>query len=305
MATINERAYEFSTERVLAKGRRRRIRVTPGQVVGIIILCAVCLFWLYPLIWLFDSSFRPVTEMFNLPPKFLSFNSHWPYYASYSFANYVRAFQGFNVGLSFLMSLIVTCGGIFITIIVVSLGGYALAFIRFPLKNFWFYLCLFTTMLPGNTMVTPFYKLMVNLHMINTLWSIILPSAFNAIMLFLMRQYYVKLPYSYIESAAIDGAGHFRIWWSIIFPLSWPALAAVAIFQFRFYWNDFLYPTIMLNSDKLWTITVKIKALDSYNYGKPYDAIMSTGFLFSLIPIVIFLIFQRRFIEGLSGGVRK
>jgi len=89
-----------------------------------------------------------------------------------------------------------------------------------------------------------------------------------------------------------------------VLPLSKPALAALSIYQFRGIWNDFLYPMILLRDDKLFTIPVRIKLMDSVNFNKPYDAIMATGFLFSLIPIVIFLIFQRYFIEGLSGGVK-
>ncbi len=305
MEVAKTKAYEYSIERVIARSKRKHINVTWGQILGIILLCMVALIFIYPLLWLLDSSFRPMIEIFNLPPKFLTFDSHWPYWASYSLNNYLRAFREFNIMTAFLMSLIVTISGVTLTLLLTSLCGYAFAFLRFPLKNFWFYLCLFTIMLPTTTMISPNYKLMLNLGLLNNLLSIIIPPACSAWVVFLMRQFYIKLPYSLIESATMDGAGHFRIWWSIILPLSWPALAAVSIFQFRVFWNDFLYPIVFLRSENIWTIPVKIKAMDSFNYNKPYDAIMATGFLFSLIPVVLFLIFQRHFIEGLSGGVKK
>ncbi len=160
-------------------------------------------------------------------------------------------------------------------------------------------------MLPTITQIPSYYKLMSTLRLTNTLLGLILPSAISAMGVFLLRQYYIKLPFSLIESAIVDGASHFRIWWSIVLPLSKPALAALSIFQFREIWNNFLYPIILLRDEKLFTIPVKIKVMDSVNFNKPYDAIIATGLLFSLVPIIVFLIFQRYFIAGLSGGVKE
>ncbi len=330
-------------KKLLKLGARKRAHVTPWSIVGMIFLTLVALLFLYPLVWMMDGSFRPMIEMFNLPPKFLQFvaapsekdkvdftdkyklshndaeppkeavdqfvkeNTHltFPSFKSYSFDNYIKAFTTWHIGTSLLMSFIVTVGGVLFTLLITSLCAYAFAYLKFPMKGFWFLFAMATMMLPGTTMIPAYYKLMNLLHLSNNLLCLILPAGISAYGVFLLRQFYIKLPYSLIESARIDGASHIKIWWNIILPLSMPALAALSIFQFQAIWNDFMFPMILLRDENLFTIPVTLKLMDSVNYNKPYDAIMATGFLFSLIPIIFFLLFQRFFIEGLSGGVKK
>jgi multiple sugar transport system permease protein len=308
MAINANKTVEYSIEKIIERAKRKRLHFTAAQLIGLIILCVVALVFLYPLVWLADSAFRPKIEIFNIPPRFLQFTAGWPHFDTYSLNNFVKAFtqvHGVNIGSAFMNSIIVTLGGTFLTLLLTSLCAYAFAFLRFPLKNFWFYFILLSFMLPTITMLSPYYKLMITLHLRNNLLGLILPVSISALGVFLMRQFYIKLPYALVESAIVDGASHFKIWWNIIVPLSTPALAALSIFQFRFIWNDFLTPIIMLDNSALYTIPIAINAMNSNNIDRVPDAIMATGFLFALIPVIIFLIFQRYFIEGLSGGIKE
>lgn len=229
-------SYEYSLERVIRNSKKKRIRFSFFQTLGLIAFSAFSLIFLYPLIWLADASFRPKIEMFNIPPKFLDFSNGWPHFGSYSLTNFINALlapHGINLGGAFINSIIVTAGTTVLTLLLCSLCAYAFAFLRFPLKNLFFYFILLSFMLPTITMLSPYYKLMIALRLRNNLLGLILPGSVSAIGVFLMRQFYIKLPYSFIESAKIDGASHLKIWWNIILPLSTPALAALFYFHFQ------------------------------------------------------------------------
>ncbi|MBN1959795.1 MAG: carbohydrate ABC transporter permease [Deltaproteobacteria bacterium] len=278
-------------------------RLTPIQLVGITILCIIAAFYLYPLFWMFDSSFRPATDIFQFPP--VLFQHFFKAIQDYSLQSFKTAIVDWNVLLSFLMSVIVTVGGILGTLLVCSLCAYAFAYLEFPGRSGLFILILGTMMLPATTMVVPFYKVISTLGLSDNLLALILPAAMSAFGVFLLRQFYIKIPRALMESARIDGASHIRIWWNVIIPLSRPALAALSIVQFRTLWNDFLNPMIILKSDTLFTLPVKIQVMDSQHFNKPYDAIIATGFLTALVPMIFFMIFQRQFIEGLTGGMKE
>ena len=282
------------------------MKLSVFQMIGVVFLCAFALMFLYPLVWVADGAFRPKVDMFNIPPLFLNFNG-WPHFDKFTFDNIIRAFigaHGVNIGLSFLNSTIVTVCGTGLTVLLCSLCAYAFAFIKFPMKNTLFYFILLSFMLPTVTMISPYYKLMISLHLRNNLLGLILPYSISAIGVFLLRQFYIKLPYSLIESAIVDGANHFMIWWKIILPLSTPAIAALSIMCFRYIWNDFLTPLIMLDSNNLFTVPIAVAALKSNTVERVPDIIMATGFIFTAIPVAFFLVFQRYFIEGLSGGIK-
>ena len=215
------------------------------------------------------------------------------------------AFGHWNVGLSFGVSVVVTLSGIALTLLVCSLCAYAFAYLEFPFRRVLFAVILGTMMLPMTTMIVPFYRVVRSLGISNSLLGLVIPYSVSAFGVFLLRQYYIKIPRSLMESAKTEGAGHLRIWWSIILPLSRPALAALAIVQFRAIWNDFLFPMIILKSDRLYTLPIRIQVMDSQNFNKPYEAIISAGFITALVPMVFFLLFQRHFIEGLAGGTKE
>jgi ABC-type glycerol-3-phosphate transport system permease component len=285
------------------KTNKKLNRMTPMKSIGIVLLCAISLIYLYPLLWQADSAFRPAVDIFQTPP--VLFQDTAKAISEYTLESFRTALGDWNVGWAFLMSVLITFAGIALTLVVCSLSAYAFAYLDFPGKGFLFMVVLGSMMLPMGTMIAPSYKVIRTLGLTNNPLGLILPYAVSAFGVFLLRQYYIKIPRALIESAKIDGANHVRIWWNIILPLSKPALAALAIFQFRTIWNDFLMPMIILRSEIFFTLPVRIQVMDSQNFNKPYDAIIATGFITAIVPTIVFLVFQRQFIEGLAGGVKE
>jgi ABC-type glycerol-3-phosphate transport system permease component len=279
-------------------------RLSIESWIGIIILCTVGILYLYPLFWLIDSSFRPAVDIFQVPPVIFK-EPFLKAISGYTFDSFIVAFVNWNVGWAFLMSVVVTLAGIFLTLLICSLCAYAFAYLEFPGRNFLFMVILASMMLPMTTMITPYYKVIRTVGLSNNLFGLIIPYAISAFGVFLLRQYYIKIPRGLIDAAKIDGAGHLKIWWHVILPLSKPALAALSIIQFRQIWNDFLYPIIILKNELLFTLPVRIQVMDSQNFNKPYDAIITTGFITALVPMIFFLIFQKQFIQGLTGGIKE
>ncbi len=271
------------------------------RFVGYLVLIIGALICAAPLLWLIDSAFRPQIEIFQVPPVIMKGVSS---FATYSLASFDRAINEFNVLTALSNSIIVVVLAIGLTVIVCSLCAFAFAYMNFPGKNFFFMTILATMMLPGVTMLVPYYQVIRTMGLTNNLAGLIIPYAASAFGVFMLRQYFIKLPHSLIEAAKIDGAGWVKIWWGIILPLSKPALAALAIIQFRLIWNDFLNPILILKDEALFTLPIRLQAMDSTNINVPYDAIMATGLITALIPITFFLLFQRQFIEGLTGGVK-
>ena len=280
-----------------------KISLSPKQIAGYIIIFLIGFLAVLPLLWLLDASLRPKIEIFQVPP--VIFQGHLvKAFSSYSWQSFIKAVDQFHAGIAFINSVLVTICGILLTLLVCSLCAYAFAFMRFPGRNVLFIGILATMMLPTVTMVAPYYQVLRMIGLTNQLPGIIIPYAASAFGVFLLRQYFVCLPNSLVEAAVIDGASRIRIWWQLILPLSKPALAALAIIQFKFIWNDFMIPMIVLRDETLFTLPIKLQVMDSTNFNVPYDAIMATGFISAIIPIIFFLIFQRQFIEGLSGGVK-
>jgi ABC-type glycerol-3-phosphate transport system permease component len=274
----------------------------PKRVLGYALLGLGAVLAMLPLLWLLDVAFRPKIEIFQVPPVIFQ-TDLWHAFSSYSWDSFAKAMER-QAGLAFLNSVFVTGAGILLTLLVCSLCAFAFAFMNFRGKTVIFIGILATMMLPTVTMIAPYYQLLRTLGLTNSHAGLIVPYAASAFGVFLLRQYFICLPYSLYEAAVIDGAGPLRVWWRVVLPLSKPALAALAIIQFRLIWNDFMMPMIVLRDESLFTLPVKLQMLDSTNINVPYDAIMATGLIAAAIPVIFFLIFQRQFVEGLSGGIK-
>lgn len=283
---------------------RSGIATSWPRKIGIAFLTLLALAYLYPLFWMFDSSFRPAIEIFQVPPIFFT-GPPWETLKSYSLNSFISALSDWGVGWSFFISIFVTLVGIVLTLLVCSLCAYSFAFLDFPGKQAAFMIILGSMMLPLMTMIVPYYKVLSTVGLTNNLFGIILPYSASAFGVFLLRQYYIKIPKALLESAQIDGCKHLRTWWHIVLPTARPALAALAIVQFRLIWNDFLVPMIVLRDENLFTLPIKIQLMDSQHFNKPYDVIIASGFITALIPLVFFLVFQRQFIEGLTGSLKE
>jgi len=250
-----------------------------------------------PFVWMISTSFKSLNDVFVFPPQWIPDPIRWE--------NYPKLFQLFNFGRYYLNSIIVTVGrmtGMFITS---TLAGYAFARLRFPGRNILFFMLLSTLMIPFAALLVPTFELMKNLHWINTYWALIIPQGLGAFggafNVFLLRQFFLTIPKELEESAIIDGAGPFRVFWSVMLPLVKPALATLAIFSFTSAWGDFLYPLIVTNTDNMKVLSLGIAGFRGLREGMTQWPLMMAASTVSIVPtVLVFLLAQKYFIEGIA-----
>lgn len=201
-------------------------------------------------------------------------------------------------------SILISAASIILCLFFSSMVGYALAVYEFKGNRFIFILVLLILMVPFEILMLPLYQLMIELQMIDTYLAVILPMMVAPIAVFFFRQYASGLPKDLMESARMDGCTEYGIFFRIMAPLMLPSFAAMAILQGLSSWNNFLWPLVVLRSNTMFTLPVGLATLLT-PYGNNYD-ILIAGSVMTILPVVIlFLFFQRYFIEGLTvGGVK-
>ncbi len=185
-----------------------------------------------------------------------------------------------------------------------TLAGYAFAKKRFPGRTILFWMLIATMMVPAYVTMIPLYLVARDVHILNTLWALILPGMASAFGIFLMRQYIQTLPSELLDAARIDGCGEWRVFWNVVLPLCKPAIGALAIFTFVQHWNDFFWPLIALSNPSTYTLTVGVAGLQG-EFSTDYGIIFAGAALAALPMIVFFFIFQRSFLEGVRMGALK
>ena len=267
-------------------------------VVFHLISVAVLVIVLYPVVWMLVSSFRPTSEIIGNVSLF-------PDPDTTSFDNYVRALSGIG-GVSFWTffknSLILAVGSVVGIAISGSLSAYALARIRFPGRNLWFSLMIATLLLPFHVVIIPQYIVYNSLGLVNSFWPLLLGKflAAEAFFVFLMVQFMRNLPRELDEAARIDGAGHLRIYRSIMLPLMKPALVTSSIFAFIWSWNDFFGPLLFLKDPELYSLPIALRLYVDQTTTSDYGAQMAMAVL-ALVPVILFfIVFQRHLVEGVA-----
>ncbi len=256
-----------------------------------------------PFIWMISTSLKDLNQVFTMPPQWIPRPAHWE--------NYVEIFRLMDFGRYWLNTIIVTVGRMLGQFIFCTLAAYAFARLNFPGKNFLFFLLLSSLMVPFETLMVPTFVLMKKLGWINTYWALIVPHALGAFggafNVFLLRQFFLTIPKEFEESAIIDGASPFRIFRSIMLPLARPALAALLIFSFRGAWNDFTYPLIVTNTDNMKVLSLGILGFKGLSAGMTQWHLMMAAATLSILPmIIVFLVAQKYFIEGITvGGLKE
>ena len=265
-------------------------------------LIAAALLMIAPFVWSISTSLKQPGDVFAYPPKLLP--------DPVTFQNYVDVFTKLTFDRYFLNSVIVTVSVVVLNVLFGTAAAYAFAKLRFPGRNAIFFLLLLTLMVPFQVNLIPLYKIMVELHKAipaigaDTYFGIVAPSAIQVFGIFLMRQFLRGIPDEILESARMDGASELRILRSIVFPIALPGMATLAIFTFLGAWNDFLWPLIVTNSDEMRTMPVGLALLARKNASNWGDTMAGT--VLTAAPLILmFLILQRRFIEGLTAGSVK
>ena len=191
-----------------------------------------------------------------------------------------------------------------VNIIFSSMGGYAFARKEFPWKKTLFMLVIGSLMIPPQVLMVPVFILIKNLGWLNTYWALTLPALLCPFNIFLMRQYISKLPPSLEDAARIDGASDFAIFFKVVMPLARPALAVIGINAFMGSWNTFLYPFLLTNTPQMRTLPVGLALYKSLQ-GVDWVHLMAASSITALPVIIVFLIFQKNIIAGLTAGSTK
>ena len=263
-------------------------------------LSVLALPFIVPTIWMIASSFKPLSQIFATPPSIFTASPTWDAYVqAFGFQPFARQY-GNSVYIAVVVTLIV--------LLVSSLAGYAFARIRFPGQNFLFMIVLIGLLVPGEVTIVPLFQMFKSVGLINTHWPLILVTALAApcvLATFIMRQFFIALPVELEEAARLDGLGRLAIWWRICLPLAKPALSAVAILTFLASWNLYLEPTVYLTSPDLFTLPQALtRYTDAYG-GEMWNTQLAAATMTVLPVLVVFLIAQRQFVEGLAHSGLK
>ncbi len=270
----------------------------PGEWLRLLFLFVIAILTLMPLVWVVSTSLRQPIESFSVPPEWIPVDM--------DFSNYNEVFERIPFWSQMTNSFIITIAVVAGQIVTASLAGYAFARLRFPGRNFLFWLVLATMMIPGQATIIPVFILISRgLGINDTLWALIIPSLSTAFGIFLLRQYFLQIPGDFEEAAMIDGANQWQIFRQIYFPLASPGLAILAVLTFNAKWNDYFTPLVFMNTKDRFPITLGIVDLKGYMATGSISVVLA-GIVLSTIPVIIIYIFgQRYLIEGLMmGGIK-
>jgi ABC-type glycerol-3-phosphate transport system permease component len=277
--------------------QNRSPRSRSTRLLLYVLLVLVALVFLGPLYWLGSSALKASGDIYRYPPAWIPAR---PKLSNFSHAWHAAPFERY-----FINSLIVTGAGAAIKIVNATCTAYAFTFLRFPLKRVIFVLILGTLMVPGNVTLIVNYLTMSDLGWVNSYLGLIIPSAGSAFGTFLLRQHMLTLPNEVMEAARVDGAGHLRILWQMVVPMSRPMLVTVTIIAVVDMWNEFIWPLIITNTADMRTLPIGLLQLKSDEGYNDWGAIMAGTTMVALPILLLFLITQRYIVAGLTSGAVK
>ncbi len=272
-------------------------RIGLARLLGYLALGIVILLICAPLLWMLLASFKTRAEIYTLPIAWLPENIRS--------GNYEQAWTAVPLDRYFVNSLVTTLLGSAFKVVNGVLTAYALAFLNFPRKNLVFLFVLAALMVPEEVAVIPNYVFIADLGWINTYQGIIIPGAGVAFGTFLMRQHFLTLPREVLEAARIDGAGHLRMLWTIVLPMSRPTLVTFALITVVAKWNEYFWPLLVATDDKVRTLPLGLTQLQN-SEGQTEWGVVMAGAVLVIVPVLaLFLWAQRHIVEGLTAGSVK
>lgn len=274
--------------------RLRRIALhTLGYVAIAASVAVICA----PLLWMLLASVKTRQEIYTPPVTWFPEAFHW--------SNYNDAWSAVPFGRYFLNSLVTTFGGSALEVINGVLSAYALVFLNFPRKNLVFLAVLAALMVPAEVTIIPNFVVISDLGWVNTYQGIIIPRAGVAFGTFLMRQHFLSLPREVIEAARLDGAGHVRMLWNIVLPMSRPAVVTFALIAVVAKWNEYLWPLLVATDDTVRTLPLGLTQLQNSEGQTQWGIVMAGAVMVILPMLALFLWAQRHVVEGLTAGSVK
>lgn len=280
----------------------KKFKFSVASLLLLLLFLVLAVLMLFPLYALFLASLKPATELFRYGLNVrLDFNLM-------SLDNYKSIFSGEGAAGNYFVwyknSVVITTLFTLLSLLFSSMVGYGLGMYRFKGRSLIFTLVLVVMMIPVEIIILPLYKLTISLKLINTIWGVILPFVVAPLPIFFFRQFALGLPRDFMDAGRIDGCTEYGIFFRIMVPLMAPAFGAITILQSMNSWNNFLWPLIVMRTTEQFTLPIGLASFVS-PLGNNYDALIA-GAVLAILPILLlFLFFQRFFIEGLTvGGVK-
>jgi multiple sugar transport system permease protein len=269
-----------------------KLKSVCGQTILVFFLSLLCIVSLLPFLWSISTSLRLPGDSFKMPPSFLP--------TAFHYSNYIAVFTRFPF-LRFITNSLFVSGMVTILgLIITTMAAYSFARINFRGKNSIFMIFMSGLMIPYYATMISVYIIMSKLHLVGSLWALILPATINPLYIFLVRQFMMTIPMSYEEAAEIDGCTHFGIYWRIMVPMSKPVMMLAALQIFIASWNNFIGPLIYLSDWERMTLPIGLKLLQGY-MGMGNISEILAGITVSLVmPIILYLFGQRYLIEGIA-----
>lgn len=279
------------TNEIYCAGRKKRGGLSAVLLYVLLVLIAVVCAG--PFLWLLSASFKSGQNIYSINL----------FYKNPTLANYTGVFRTLSIGRYFLNTILITVSAIVIDVVFSSLCAYPLACMEFPGKKFVFGALVSTMIIPAAAGLVVMYLTVSKMHLLNTYMGVILPSSVSVFSIILLRQAYLGIPKEMIEAAKIDGASELNIWFTIMLPEIKPAVSTVVIFDFIGHWNAFLWPIVVLQDPKKYPLATALQYLNGqFNYKFGYIA---AGTIISIVPVIlVFLAFQKNYIEAVSGAVK-
>ena len=265
-------------------------------IIKSIVAIIFALIWVFPVVWLLLSSFKPGSELFTYPLTL--FPKDW------SADGYVSTFQRYNILQSTYNTAFITIFATIITLVISCMCGFALAKYHYKWLSVFFMCMLATTMLPTEVIMSPSFTVILNLGLYNSLWGAIIPTVGTMTGVFLMRQFFISIPDELLEAARIDGANEGRSFVQIMVPLCRSQIAILAIFSFRWRWNDYIWPLLALTDPTKYTMQLQLRTLSGAE-SVDWSALLSFSVITMIPVLVVFIIFNRQIMSSeVSSGVK-
>lgn len=268
-----------------------------GKLLVYFLSVLFAVLFLFPIAWVVLSSFKSGAELFRWPPSIVPVKP--------TVANYIYAFRKGNFSLYFGNSAYVAVLSTILTVIINTAAGYAFAKYKFKGNDAIFLFFIATLMLPLEVIMIPIFQVVRFFGMYNTLWGIIIPPAATPAGVFLLRQFFITVPDELMAAARIDGASEVRIFTQIMLPLAKSVMSVLAIFSFMWRWNDFMWPLVVIRDTSKYTVQL---ALSNFNgqYSVDWNGLLAMSVITMVPMLIIFLIFQKQFIQGMvTSGLKE
>ncbi|WP_433292055.1 carbohydrate ABC transporter permease [Pseudonocardia sp. CA-142604] len=295
------RAAEQPPRGIVSDAERRTpsVRLALG-VIHTVVLLLLLVIGLGPILWLVKASISTTQDTLRSPMALFPSGVDW--------ANLATAWSRVHIDLHVANSLIIASGSWFVQLVVATTAGYALSILRPRYGPVLYWLVLSTLFVPAVVLLVPLYLTvleppLLGVSLINTFWAVWLPAGANAFNVLLTKRFFDNLPQEIFDAARIDGAGPYRVFWSVLLPMSRPILGVVSVFAFISAWKDFLWPLLVLPDPDVQPLSVRLPTLAR---STELDVLLAALTISALIPMVLFLVFQRTFLRsaGLSGALK-